>query len=163
MACFLLCVVVQTSVLPAFGAERLVVLPVVAIVLNSIIQPGPINRWTALSAGFLFSIFADAAPGVLITVFTGVALLTETLFLRFFTNRSIYAVIVLMTIATVAHMLLLFLATLIVQGEILPSIVFQQWGQLVGNAVAAAVFFYTTVFSTRFAQRFFFRPSYWIR
>lgn len=156
----LLTCVLQTSLLPFLRLGPVVSLPLV--ILTSLIisdQKYPV-RWFALFAGLVLDLFSPFPFGLHLISLLVAILVSETLFLNFFTNRSIYAMILLVIAGTITKGLLwlggAFVMAFLNVKALRPSWTDVSLWQILGNIVCGILVFYILLFFRSLFGRYFF-------
>src|SRR3989338_8390036 len=162
-------VIAQLSLLPALPApfwtlNILVVYGVLALFLNG----GPLALWYALAFGFVLDIYSPYPFGVYI-VSLGAALALARLCLGgFFSNKSLYSLILLVLLATFFFAGALALIIRLAYGFTGNLLYYQAWGAAywknilygaVGNVVLSVISFYVTNYFSNIFQPFFIRRN----
>lgn len=101
-------IVLQTTMVPAVGLAGVLSLPAVAIASLALSRQRQALIWAALVAGFAADLSSPLPFGLHTVSLVVVAIVTEALFLNFFTNRSIYAMLVLVEAASFLDVLVWF-------------------------------------------------------
>ena len=152
--------VLQTSVVPYLRLGSMVTLPLVVLIFLVIGDRTYPVRWFALFSGFILDLFSPFSFGLHIVSLLGAVLLSEMLFLNFFTNRSIYAMILLVIVGTITRGLLwfsgAFLLSLIDIKALQPSWSDISLLELLGNMAFGIILFYVSFSFRNFFGRYFF-------
>lgn len=139
-------VVLQISILSPLGVAHMLSLPLVLIIYFTLMTPGLPSHWIALITGALLDLASPFPFGLHMVSLTIASVVTEMLFLNFFTNRSIYAIFALTFAATILSTLVWYgggtLLALIEPNQYRPPILLLTWWLPVGNLLAAAFLFY---------------------
>lgn len=141
------------------------ILPLAVLVVISVFSDDAKTLWAALATGFVYDMFSPLPFGVHLFAFVATATLVRVMFLNFFTNRSIYAMILLSLIATVSYNLLwvavgwlLYMARV---GGYFSGIQLSGAWQLLGNCIVVILAFYSMILtSSVFGQFFTRRPKH---
>lgn len=150
----------ETSVTAVAGLNLYISVTLVFITYLIIMLSGSSPFWYAALAGVIFDLFSPLVFGLHLIVILATCVLTRILFLRFFTNRSIYAMVVLMLTASVVSQGLLFgvarLFSMLRLATYTPIFDVQMFWQHLGNVLAVVLLFYFLVSVERLFGRFFF-------
>ncbi len=102
----------QTSVLPALNLGWAVLLPLALLVYAVMFGSSTTAYVVAFVGGFLLDLYSSFPFGTYLVTFLCIALFTEFLYLRFFTNHSFYGILVLSLTAGLATQLILWMLSL---------------------------------------------------
>lgn len=142
---FLFLTVLETSAFPHPATTKYFSLPLIVLVLVVVLSGRQWSWPMAVVAGSTLDLFSPFPFGThLLTLVTSV-ILTDTLFLRFFTNRSFYGMIVLVIVASSWSLGCLFIANWLLQSMDEPVLSLPPtmllW-QPLGNLLTALFLFY---------------------
>ncbi|MFH1171508.1 MAG: hypothetical protein V1778_03150 [bacterium] len=164
LLCTVVFCVLQISWVAPAGIGRFLSLPVVFIVSLLL---SPFHRhavWFALIVGFLLDVFSPFPFGLHLITFVATAVVVELLYLNSFTNRSIYALVLLMLAATVMTNALWYALCLAVvalhPALLLPGLPLLSPWQLLGNLLGGVIIFYGAVYLQSFFGRYFLSRRY---
>ncbi len=150
---------VETSVTAVAGLNPYVSVTLVLVTYLTIMLPDSRPFWFAALAGLVFDLFSPFVFGLHLFVLLGACMLTRVLFLRFFTNRSIYAMVVLMLAASIVSQGLWFgiarLFSLLRFATYTPIFDVRMFWQHLGNVITVILLFYLLVAAERIFGRFF--------
>ncbi|MBI3956675.1 MAG: rod shape-determining protein MreD [Candidatus Kerfeldbacteria bacterium] len=154
---------IQVSLLSYSDASRLVSLPLLFIVLLTFATRKTDVSWFALLAGFLLDLFSPLPFGVHAVSLSIVAVVSRALVDHFFTNRSVYAMMLLVALSTFLYSALWFgsaaaLHALHLSLFSVSLTLLTPWA-LLGNVVLAVLVLYVGLLFRRILGRQFFTRS----
>lgn len=97
------------SILPSFGFGTLVFLPLVGLLVYVFFSPADVHAvvWLAAGLGYAVDVYSPLVKGVHTFALVVIVLLAERLYVRTFTNRSLYAFCALAVTGSVVYLALI--------------------------------------------------------
>lgn len=135
---FLFLTVVQISVVPQFGAAEFFLFPLLFLLFAVEFWPKGATYTAALTTGLSLAVFASAPLTAYVLACVMMILVTEFLYERFFTNRSLYGTLILTFLASLVFETTVLVATIFFSDA--TTIAFSEsfrhiWHRAVGNTL----------------------------